>query len=212
VIDDGSTDDTTTLCHRFEKVRYVRTERVGPSAARNIGVQYSKGDFLLFLDADDLLYPNAIELNLYYFGLYPDLAFVSGAFDRIDDQGSYLPVEEAVVRAGENYRFLLQGNYIGMEATVLYRRGLFPRFHFDPLVIVCEDYDLNLRIARHLPVFGHTTKVAAYRIHKDNRSKNRKMMLRSALAVLAQQEKGLLNEEERSAWRLGVANWKKHYG
>lgn len=211
VVDDGSTDDTATICRQYERLRYVRTERVGPSAARNIGVSYSSGNFLLFLDADDLLYPNAIELNLYYFGLYPDIVFVSGAFDRIDPQGRYLPVEAAVIRAGDNYRFLLQGNYIGMEATVLYRRQLFFRFHFDPSVTVCEDYDLNLRIARHLPVFGHTAKLAAYRIHAGNRSKDRKKMLRSALAVLGEQEKGLLNEEERTAWRLGMENWKKYY-
>ena len=211
VVDDGSTDHTPALCRQYEKLRYIRTERVGPSAARNIGVQYSRGDFLVFLDADDLLYPNAIELNLYYFGLYPDIAFVSGAHDRIDDQGNYLPGNEAVVRRGENFRFLLQGNYIAMEATVLYRRELFFRFHFDPSVIACEDYDLNLRIARHLPVFGHATRLAAYRIHGDNRSKDKKMMLRSALAVLKQQEKGLLNDEERAAWQLGMANWKDYY-
>jgi GT2 family glycosyltransferase len=211
VIDDGSTDHTPALCRQYEKLRYIRTERVGPSAARNIGVQYSRGDFLVFLDADDLLYPNAIELNLYYFGLYPDIAFVSGAHDRIDDQGNYLPGNEAIVRGGENFRFLLQGNYIAMEATVLYRRELFFRFHFDPRVKACEDYDLNLRIARHLPVFGHTTRLAAYRIHGDNRSKDKKMMLQSALAVLKQQEKGLLNDEEKAAWRLGMANWKAYY-
>jgi glycosyltransferase involved in cell wall biosynthesis len=211
VVDDGSTDHTEALCRQYEKLRYVRTERVGPSAARNIGVLHSRGDFLVFLDADDLLYPNAIELNLYYFGLYPDIAFVSGAHDRIDDQGNYLPGNEAIVRLGENYRSLLQGNYIAMEATVLYRRELFFRFHFDPSVIACEDYDLNLRITRHLPVFGHATKLAAYRIHGGNRSKDEKMMLHSALAVLRQQEKGLLNEEEKAAWRLGIKNWEGYY-
>lgn len=211
VVDDGSTDNTHELYSRQPNIRYVRVDRVGPSAARNIGVQYSRGDFLVFLDADDLLYPNAIELNLSYFQLYPHSAFVSGAHDRIDDLGNYLPGNAALVKAGGNYLSLLQGNYIAMEATVLYRRQLFFRFHFDPSVIACEDYDLNLRIARHLPVFGHAAKLAAYRIHGHNRSNDNKSMLQSALAVLKQQEPGLLNEEEREAYRLGLANWHDYY-
>jgi hypothetical protein len=68
-----------------------------------------------------------------------------------------------------------------------------------------------LRIARHLPVFGHATKVAAYRIHGGNRSKDEKMMLRSALAVLRQQEKELLNAAEKAAWQLGIENWERYY-
>jgi glycosyltransferase involved in cell wall biosynthesis len=211
VVDDGSTDGTAIVCLKYEKVRYVRVERVGPSIARNIGVQCSKGDFIVFLDADDLLYPNAIELNLYYFTLYKQIAFVSGGHDRIDEKGKYLPVHEAVVKSGDNYWALLQGNYIAMEGTVMYRRQVFFRWHFDPAVQTCEDYDLNLRVARYLPVFGHSGKVAAYRIHGENRSKDQKMMAASALSVLKKQEKLLQNGEEMQAYRLGIQNWTNYY-
>jgi glycosyltransferase involved in cell wall biosynthesis len=184
---------------------------VGPSAARNIGVQFSKGDFVLFLDADDLLYPNAIELNLYYFTVYKNAAFVSGGHDRVDHQGNILPGAAALVKAGDNYWALLQGNYIAMEATVLYRRELFFRFHFDPAIRACEDYDLNLQIARHFPVFGHTEKLAAYRIHGDNRSHDKEMMFRSAMDALGRQEKLLRNDHEKQAFRLGMKNWYNFY-
>lgn len=211
VIDDGSTDGTAIVCSKYGQVKYVRVERVGPSIARNIGVQVSRGDFIVFLDADDLLYPNAIELNLYYFSLYKKVAFVSGGHDRIDDEGKYLEVQASVVKAGDNYWALLQGNYIAMEGTVMYRRELFFRWHFDPSVHACEDYDLNLRIARHLPVFGHSAKVAAYRIHAGNRSKDEKLMAASALAVLKKQENSLQNGEELQAYRLGIQNWTNYY-
>jgi len=211
VVDDGSTDGTAEWCQGQERVRYVRVERVGPSAARNIGVQHSRGEYVLFLDADDLLYPNALELNLYYFGIYPEAAFISGGHDRIDEQGGYLEGGGALVKAGDNYASLLQGNYIGMEATVLYRRELFFRFFFDPAVRACEDYDLNLRIARYFPVFGHAHKIAAYRIHGGNRSHDRKMMIDSALAVLEKQKKLLKNDEERASYYLGMQNWHTYY-
>jgi glycosyltransferase involved in cell wall biosynthesis len=211
VVDDGSTDGTELACSRYEKVRYVRVERVGVSAARNIGVRFSRGDFVVFLDADDLLYPNAIELNLFYFTLYKKLAYVSGGHDRIDEQGNYLKGHEAVVKAGDNYWALLQGNYIAMEATVMYRRELFFRWHFDASLSACEDYDLNLQIARDLPVFGHSAKIAAYRIHGGNASGNGKIMAAAALAVLKKQENLLQNEEEMSAYHSGMENWQKYY-
>ncbi len=211
VVDDGSTDGTDLLCSRYEKVRYVRVERVGPCAARNIGVQFSRGNYLVFLDADDLLYPNALELNLFYFGYYPDAAFVSGGHDRIDEVGGYLESPAGVDKAGDNYTALLEGNYIAMEATVMYRRELFFRYYFDPAVVACEDYDLNLRIARDWPVYAHGQKIAAYRIHGQNRSADRKAMAREAIRVLKRQEADLRNAAERVGYKKGLENWIAYY-
>jgi glycosyltransferase involved in cell wall biosynthesis len=211
VVDDGSTDGTDELCRQYSAVKYVRVERVGLSAARNIGVRMSKGDFLVFLDADDLLYPNALELNLYYFANYPDAAFVSGGFDRVDSEGRLLDAPESRERPADNYKALLQGNYIGMEATVLYRRELFFRYFFDPGLVACEDYDLNLRIARDLPVYGHPHKVAAYRQHERNMSKDPEWMMKMAVSVLKRQEQFIRNEEERNCYEEGIVNWKQYY-
>lgn len=211
VVDDGSTDGTEALCRAYEGVRYVRVERVGPSAARNIGVQFSRGDYVVFLDADDLLYPNALEVNLYYFNYNPGLAFVSGAHDRIDESGGYLDSPRAFEKTGDNYPALLQGNYIGMEATVMYRRALFFHYYFDPSVVSCEDYDLNLRIARHYPVLGHVHKVAAYRIHGHNRSSDKAAMARAAIQVLNKQESYLITPEERVLYEQGLRNWTLYY-
>jgi len=211
VIDDGSTDGTDELCRQYKEVKYVRVERVGLSAARNIGVRKSKGDFLVFLDADDLLYPNALELNLYYMRYYPEAAFVSGGFDRIDGEGRLLDAPESQDRFGNNYNALLRGNYIGMEATVLYRRELFHGYFFDPGLAACEDYDLNLRIARDLPVFGHSHKVAAYRIHERNMSRDSKWMSKMAVSVLKRQERSIRNAEERCSYEEGINNWKQYY-
>ena len=211
VVDDGSTDGTAEVCLAYAGVRYVRVERVGPCAARNIGVQYSRGDYLVFLDADDLLYPNALELNLYYFGYDPRLAMVSGGHDRVDGEGHPLVAPPAIEKAGDNYIALLEGNYIGMEATVMYRRALFFRYSFDPSVVSCEDYDLNLRIARDHPVFGHTGKVAAYRIHGNNRSGDKALMRGAALEVLKKQATRIKSPEEQAAYEQGLRNWTAYY-
>jgi cellulose synthase/poly-beta-1,6-N-acetylglucosamine synthase-like glycosyltransferase len=212
VVDDGSGDETAAICQAYgDLIKYVRVERVGLSAARNIGVQFSKGDFVVFLDADDILYESALELNLYYFNYYGDVAFVSGGHMRIDDEGINLLTVSPETKLGNNYWSLLQGNYIAMEGTVMYRRDLFFHFHFNTSLKSCEDYDLNLRIARIFPVFGHSELIALYRIHSGNMSSNKKVMKESALAVLKTQEKLLLNGEEKMAYKNGLKNWGSFY-
>jgi glycosyltransferase involved in cell wall biosynthesis len=209
VIDDGSTDNTAAVCaHYSAQITYIRVERVGLSAARNIGVQLSKGQFLIFLDADDYLYEGAAELQLYYFKLYPHAGFISGAHDRVDKSGAFL---NTVYHNGDGYLSLLQGNYIGMESCILYRRDLFFHFHFDTRLTVCEDYDLNLNIARHLFVFHHNNRMAAYRIHDMNMSTDKTRMLKWARQVLQKQLPALQNEQERLAWQQGLNNWTSYY-
>ncbi|MFI5156013.1 MAG: glycosyltransferase [Chitinophagales bacterium] len=211
VVDDGSSDDPHIICRKYPNLRYVRAERVGVSAARNIGIQFSQGDYLLFLDADDWIFSDAIACNLSYFAANSSLAFVSGDHDRVDEDGNLLQVRQSQIIMDKNYERLLQGNYIGMEATVLYRRELFFHFHFDPRMKACEDYALNLDIARHYPVAAHTKKIAAYRIHKSNSSKDSRMMLAAALDTLERQKIGLRNSQERRALDEGIRNWKAYY-
>ena len=211
VVDDGSSDKTKIVCAEYANVQYVYVERVGLPAARNIGVQFSKGNFIVFLDADDYLYPGAVELNLYFFSNNKNAAFVSGTFDKVDEKGNYIPTILAVTKSDFIYLSLLEGNYIAMEATVLYRRELFFYFHFDTQLKACEDYDLNLRISRYLPAFHHENKLAVYRMHGSNISKNINQMLQAALEVLKKQKPFLLNSEEKNAYEQGMRNWISYY-
>jgi glycosyltransferase involved in cell wall biosynthesis len=65
VVDDGSTDETAVICTRFgDLIRYLRVENGGVSRARNIGAEIASGEWLLFLDADDILFPDSAEMLL----------------------------------------------------------------------------------------------------------------------------------------------------
>src|SRR5688572_18556089 len=66
VVDDGSTDNTPEVVLSFPDVNYVYQANAGLSAARNKGIDKSRGSFLFFLDADDWLYPDAVRANLQY--------------------------------------------------------------------------------------------------------------------------------------------------
>lgn len=212
VVDDGSSDDTGEVCRSFANVQYYCQTNAGLSAARNTGVKKSNGTYLVFLDADDILYPNALEVNLQGLSKEPGWAFVSGGHDKVDEW--LYPIEadeEPLHLISDHYLTLLTGNYIGMHAAVMYRRSIFETFEYDTTLRACEDYDLYLRITRQHRVGNHSTKVAAYRRHGSNMSANAAWMLAQVLKVHARQRKHLRGDAEERAWRAGVTIWKRYY-
>jgi glycosyltransferase involved in cell wall biosynthesis len=87
VVDDGSSDETAAVAERFvsARVRLVRQQRAGASAARNRGISEARGDYLQFLDADDLLGPTKIESQLDVLGGRPAGTVASGSWGRFSD-------------------------------------------------------------------------------------------------------------------------------
>lgn len=210
IIDDGSTDETEKVSRSFENVKYHFQKNRGLPASRNAGFSFSNGGYIVFLDADDWLYPAAIETNLSYLLKDRSLAFVSGAYDNIFSNPART-VECKNELTAEPYVQLLNRNYIGVPAAVMYSRSVLEEFHFDEALKSCEDYDLYLRIARKYPVLHHNLKIAAYRKHATNMSLNYDRMLNTALEVLEKQKPFLKTKEENEAYHSGIAFWKKYY-
>lgn len=214
VVDDGSPDDTAAVAQRYAGVRYVRQSNQGLAAARNTGIRESTSPYLVFLDADDRLLPNAVEAGLACFMTHPDSAFVSGGFHFVDQEGRVFgePVIPSITT--DHAVEMLKRNYIGMIATVMFRRDVLASIHaFNASLKVCEDLDLYLRIIRHYPVRCYGSIVAEYRRHTSNVSNNSGLMLRTALHVLRSHRPGI-NDDRRqhAAYRAGMRFWKEKYG
>ena len=211
VVDDGSVDNTRAVASQFPEVQYIYQQNQGLSAARNTGIFRSKGQYLIFLDADDWLLPGAIQTNLRYLQQHPEAAFVSGAHDKVFVDTHEVKEDRCEIRQN-HYLHLMQGNYIGMHATVMYQRWVFKEFQYDTSLKSCEDYDLYLKIARKCPVIHHTEKIAAYRLHSNNMSANIPFMLDTVLSVLDRQHPLLKTEQEKQAFKNGHKVWKEYYG
>src|SRR3712207_1908731 len=125
VVDDGSTDATSEVARSYPKVRLVRQENQGLSGARNAGLARSEGEYVVFLDADDRLLPEALETGVEYLEARPECAFVSGPCNRITADGSPLPTRPRLHVGGDHYLTLLQRCYIMPPAAVVYRRAVF---------------------------------------------------------------------------------------
>jgi glycosyltransferase involved in cell wall biosynthesis len=213
LVDDGSTDQTSEIAHEYPQVRYIRQNNRGLSAARNTGLHQSRGRYVVFLDADDRLLPNALDAGLALFREQPDCGFVFGAHRNIFHDGSAAPTTLSEPIEQEHYWHLLQSNFIGMHATVMYSRDAIESAGgFNENLRACEDYEMYLRIARRRPVRRHGTLVAEYRQHDTNMSRDHAFMLRSVLAVLRAERKRSSDNRHRHALRLGMSVWKEYYG
>lgn len=90
VVDDGSTDRTRERVAAYgEKVRYIFTPNRGVGHARNLGMAHARGEFLAFLDSDDVLYPYMLELESRLLELHPDVGLVYGEMSAFDDHGYF---------------------------------------------------------------------------------------------------------------------------
>lgn len=210
VVDDGSEDDTKSVATSYTEVAYIYQHNQGLSAARNTGIDHSKGSLLVFLDSDDWLIPDALEANLEHILSQPELAFVSGSHMLFYERENKIRKIIKEVK-DDNYVHMLEGNYIGMIATVMFQKWVFDFFRYDTSLKVCEDYDLYLKILRKYPAIQHSQIIAIYRMHNKNLSGNHILMLRTALMVLDRQLDLVVDDNEKNAFNTGHASWKLYY-
>lgn len=213
VVDDGSQDDPASVVRDFPGVRLIRQENAGLSAARNTGLAATNADKIVFLDADDLLHPRALELGLGAFERAPDAAMVYGAYRCVDANGTVsVPYQYAAI-GPVPYADFLTFNQIGMHATVMFARAqLADAGGYDSTLRRCEDYDVYLRLSRIAPVASHDGVVADYRWHGSNMSQDPIDMLDWVLRVHARQrELAEQQPDTQKAWQEGRRRWRDYY-
>jgi len=212
VVDDGSTDNPAAVVAGFPHARLITQQNRGLAAARNAGLAVLDTSFVVFLDADDRLEPNAIELGLACFARVPESGFVYGGHLYIDADGQELGGRFEPPRE-DPYLHFLRGNFIAMHGAVMYRRDcLLAVGGFDETLRRCEDYDLYLRLTRRYQVTGYPDLVASYRLHGNNMSANHREMLRSALQVHARYKPSAAEgPKARQAWLAGRGRWRRNY-
>jgi glycosyltransferase involved in cell wall biosynthesis len=214
IVDDGSEDDAADVARSFSRTKYVRQENGGQAKARNHGLQESRGRFLVFLDADDMLAPGALDIGVSAMAAHARAAMVYGRCRRMAGDGTIqsTPAQQHIER--DHYRELLKTNYIWMPAMAMFRREALERAGgFDPSVNAAADYGVYLRVARTHPLHDHGRVVAYYRRHDDNLSGDAGRMLQESLTVLrrerpfAEHDAGLL-----AAYYEGWKGWQNYYG
>jgi glycosyltransferase involved in cell wall biosynthesis len=221
VVDDGSDDDPAAVLAGHPGVRLLRQAHRGLGAARNTGWQAADSEYIVFLDADDRLRPEAVAYNLEQFAARPDCGFVYGAFANLKLATGLSDPVEFETPGGDPVAGFLRGNHVGMHGAVMYRRAVLAELGgFDPTLAACEDYDLYIRAAFRFPTAGRPEVLADYGRHDRNMSRDAGMMLKAALGVLRRYEPAArqrpewlaaLREGEAGLIRTYVTDWANAY-
>ena len=184
-VDDGSEDGTGEIARSFP-VRYVRQANQGLPAARNAGLALARGEFVAFLDDDDLLPPTKLGVQARYLHDHPEIGCVLGRQDWI-----FEGIEELNMPRDPIY-----GEVGGIQlVTAMIRRGVLEELGgFDPSYGYAEDRDLFIRMREHgveIAVFPEV--VLHKRLHGSNMTMNQPTthpMLRSLREKLERERGG----------------------
>jgi len=187
VVDDGSTDDTRIVLQNYQnRIKYVYQENKGVSAARNYGIQLARGEFIAFLDADDLYLPDKLAEQVACFDARPSLGMVHSGWRKVnrleETIGEIEPWNDAP-RLNLKTWLLMRPVFLG---AMIFRREWLERVNgFDTDLCQAEDVDLTLRLA----LMGCKTawvyqSTVCYRQHEENTMQDGLMQAESINLVL----------------------------
>jgi alpha-1,6-rhamnosyltransferase len=196
VVDDGSTDDSARVIERAlaanrdglaQRVEFIQQENAGVSAALNAGLAQARGDFIATFDADDIMPPQRLSVQLTYLREHPEVGCLGGVAVRIDEQGKLLPKKDKK-RSVRRYDFsqaLASALVVGGNIAVYRRDAIDKAGRYDPAIKI-QDFQMTLKVAKagfYVDVLPDT--VTLYRKHEGSLSKNYKAEYRYGLDVIA---------------------------
>lgn len=179
IVDDGSTDNTAELIEATRRedkrisVVHLSENSGGAATPRNKGIDKAKGQYIAFLDADDLWHPEKLEKQIAYMRRH-QLAFCCTAYSVANYYGKV--VGRVVPPQAIGYKGLLLNNPIGCS-TVVYDATVLGRMQFSR--VGHEDYDLWLKLAKNnVSMGGLADCLATYRKRKGSLSANKFKVIR----------------------------------
>jgi len=177
IVDDGSTDNTreVILQYKDERIKYFYKENGGPSSARNHAIKQAKGQYIMPLDADDMMVPNFIISHLKEFEKNPEADLVYSDVLLIDEVGN--PIKVMNKPEYQDRRHLIRDLFRRGHPIVPFRLGLrrsvFDKIGlYDETLMIAEDYDMMRRFVKAGLKAHHLSEVLHIRrMRSDNISR-----------------------------------------
>jgi glycosyltransferase involved in cell wall biosynthesis len=208
IVDDGSTDETQEKLKPFQnKIRYIYQENLGPAYARNRGIYESSGDYIAFLDSDDIWLPDKLELQTALLKTKREVGLVYSDAYRMYGSTGTIEKDTEFVRlrpySGWIFEKLFLDNFIHTSTAIVRRECLDKIGIFDEKTnfVPAEDYDLWLRIATKYEFDYVDRPLVKYRDHFTNISgKNLHDEIPQVISVIEK----IISWDPQHAEKLGV--------
>jgi glycosyltransferase involved in cell wall biosynthesis len=187
VVNDGSKDDTSALLAPLVdagRITYIEQENQGQSYARNAGLSRARGEYIAFLDDDDIWPPDKLASQVAFLDANPSAGMVGGTFRVIDENGAF-------GRAGPYYptitfESLFAANPFHSPGQTLIRSSVLKEVGGLNSTILggADDWDLWFRIAKQSTIVMRDEIALYYRLHAQNASKQTARLLRSCCETI----------------------------
>ena len=210
VVDDGSTDNSLDVVRQIQddRILIIEQENGGPSKARNTGVQYAQGEWIVFLDADDELLPDALQIMKEAIKCYPDADLVD--FNKYLRIGTELVPQSHPING--DVKEPLRAWYYRVIAPgcghSIYRRTFIQKYPYDERMRRYEDADLLVRMLPNAKVYSSSKFTEIHDMNTTNASHARKDIYEDYLGYLDFHEKNFW--QRMCVYRLFIEE-RRHY-
>ncbi|MGC1781681.1 MAG: glycosyltransferase [Acidobacteriaceae bacterium] len=170
VVDDGSTDGTNTRIQPYlDRLTYTKQENRGVAVARNAGIRLAKGEFICFLDSDDLWEPVKLQRQISFADAHPEYGLLATELQGFDTSGKPVGQKKSAmydIRNGLVVEQLLRGNWIQTSTVMVRRECLDEAGWFDEDIgQFGEDWLMWMRAAARFPIYFMPESLVSYRYH-----------------------------------------------
>ncbi len=175
VVDDGSTDNTKNIIQQYRnKIKYYSQSNQGVAASRNLGLSKAKGEYIAFLDQDDVFLPHKLALQVAVLEREPALAMVNSGWQIVNQDGVFQSAVKPWLQIPQlTVADLIIWKPVFLGAMLFRRSQLESIADFDTSLEQTPDVDLVLRLAAKGGASAWVKQTTVkYRQHQDNASKN----------------------------------------
>lgn len=174
VVDDGSTDDTAERVKAFgDRVRYLPKENGGTGSARNLGVAEARGQYVAFLDGDDLWLPRKLEIQMAAFDREPSILGVQCSAYCVNNRLEVIEERACNPARDSLLDFLLFRNLPAFASALVVRKHRIQALGgFGTDLVILSDWDMACRLACVGPLRGVRDFLVLYRHYPSNQSRD----------------------------------------
>jgi len=171
VVDDGSSDNSADIVRSYKDVRYRYQPNQGVAAARNVGLSMARGEFIAFLDQDDLWTSNKLRIQVEYLLKNSNVGYVIARIKTFLEPGTELP--QGITKA-----HLMSDTSILLPGSLVARKAVFEKVgYFDTKYLLADDLDWFFRAKEAGTTMAIVPEILLKRrLHSSNLSYNMKKM------------------------------------
>jgi glycosyltransferase involved in cell wall biosynthesis len=214
IVDDGSPqpEEIDLLAAALDRVQVIHQQRSGSAISRNVALARARGEFVAFLDDDDLIEPQKLERQVAELRAHPRAVGCHTQFRLIDAAGDSIGIGNA---SAFDVHTLMRGESRALCATLLVRRSTIDRCgRFSSNFPLAEDLDLLYRLAREGELRFIPDPLYSYRRHESNLTNQVTMSINASMRALELQQnwaRMASDEVMRRDVKVGLKNAKRHW-